>query len=130
MGHMLIGVLHGELDLGDQIGILAQIADGRAGGLAVLALPCVERLGIDRDQGADERLVVADGHRLADQGGMGAQGVLEHCGGATFLPPAVTMISFLRPVIDTNPSASTLARSPVWNQPSTIASLVAFSLRQ
>ena len=50
--------------------------------------------------------------------------------GATFFPPAVTMISFLRPVIDRKPSESTLARSPVWNQPSTIASAVAFSLCQ
>ncbi|MNC99219.1 hypothetical protein D3C83_174260 [compost metagenome] len=50
--------------------------------------------------------------------------------GATFLPPAVTMSSFLRPVMDRKPSASTLAKSPVWNQPSTIASAVAFSLRQ
>ena len=38
--------------------------------------------------------------------------------GATFLPPAVTMISFLRPVIRTKPSSSTSPMSPVWNQPS------------
>ncbi len=38
--------------------------------------------------------------------------------GATFLPPAVTRISFLRPVIRTKPSSSTSPTSPVWNQPS------------
>ncbi len=50
--------------------------------------------------------------------------------GATFLPPAVTMISFLRPVIVKNPSSSTAPRSPVLNQPSTTASAVACSLFQ
>ncbi|SKU83582.1 Uncharacterised protein [Mycobacteroides abscessus subsp. abscessus] len=40
------------------------------------------------------------------------------------------MISFLRPVIVTNPSSSIAPRSPVWNQPSTIDSLVAVSLFQ
>ena len=38
--------------------------------------------------------------------------------GATFLPPAVTRISFLRPVMRTKPSSSTSPTSPVWNQPS------------
>ena len=38
--------------------------------------------------------------------------------GATFLPPAVTRISLLRPVIRTKPSSSISPRSPVWNQPS------------
>ena len=36
--------------------------------------------------------------------------------GATFLPPAVTMISFLRPVIVRKPSSSSAPMSPVWNQ--------------
>ena len=38
--------------------------------------------------------------------------------GATFLPPAVTMISFLRPVILIQPSESIAPMSPVRNQPS------------
>ena len=38
--------------------------------------------------------------------------------GATFLPPAVTRISFFRPVIRTKPSSSISPTSPVWNQPS------------
>ena len=51
--------------------------------------------------------------------------------GATFLPPAVTMISFLRPVIVRKPSPSSSPRSPVWNQPSaSIASAVASGLFQ
>ena len=50
--------------------------------------------------------------------------------GATFLPPAVTMISFLRPTIFRKPSASTSPRSPVWNQPSSMASAVAVSFCQ
>ena len=45
--------------------------------------------------------------------------------GATFLPPAVTRISFLRPVIRTYPSSSISPTSPVWNQPSASASAVA-----
>ena len=46
--------------------------------------------------------------------------------GATFLPPAVTMISFFRPVMVRNPSSSSSPRSPVRNQPSSVkASLVA-----
>ena len=38
--------------------------------------------------------------------------------GATFLPPAVTMMSFLRSVILTKPSSSISAMSPVRSQPS------------
>ena len=38
--------------------------------------------------------------------------------GATFLPPAVTRISFLRPVMRRKPSSSSSPRSPVRNQPS------------
>ena len=44
--------------------------------------------------------------------------------GATFLPPAVTMISFLRPMIVRKPSSSIAPRSPVWNQPSVKTALV------
>ena len=40
--------------------------------------------------------------------------------GATFLPPAVTIISFARPVILTYPSRSKEPRSPVLNQPSSV----------
>ena len=51
--------------------------------------------------------------------------------GATFLPPAVTRISFFRPVILMNPSTSNSPRSPVWNQPSaSIAAAVASSFFQ
>ena len=47
------------------------------------------------------------------------------------MPPAVTMISFLRPVMRRKPSSSSSPRSPVWNQPSaSIASAVAASLFQ
>ncbi len=46
--------------------------------------------------------------------------------GAAFLPPASTIRSFLRSVMDRNPSASRRPMSPVWNQPSgSIASAVA-----
>ena len=38
--------------------------------------------------------------------------------GATFLPPAVTMISFLRPVMRRKPASSSSPMSPVRNQPS------------
>ena len=40
-----------------------------------------------------------------------------------FLPPAVTMMSFLRSVILTKPSASISAMSPVWSQPSGVEHL-------
>ncbi len=51
--------------------------------------------------------------------------------GATFLPPAVTMISFFRPVIFRKPSSSSSPRSPVRNQPSSVnVSAVAFSFFQ
>ena len=40
--------------------------------------------------------------------------------GDTFLPPAVMIRSFLRPVMVTNPSSSMSPRSPVCNHPSTI----------
>lgn len=51
--------------------------------------------------------------------------------GATFLPPAVTSSSFLRPVILTKPSSSISPMSPEWNQPSgSIASAVAVGLFQ
>ncbi len=48
--------------------------------------------------------------------------------GATFLPLAVTMISFLRPVIVRKPSESRLPRSPDRNQPSSKVSAVAAGL--
>ncbi len=38
--------------------------------------------------------------------------------GATFLPPAVTMMSFLRSVMERKPSASISPMSPVANHPS------------
>ncbi len=50
--------------------------------------------------------------------------------GATFLPPAVTMISFLRPVMVRNPSSSSAPMSPLWNQPSSIDSAVAVGFFQ
>ena len=40
--------------------------------------------------------------------------------GVRFLPPAVMMMSFLRPVIERKPSSSIEPRSPVCIQPSTI----------
>ena len=40
--------------------------------------------------------------------------------GDTFLPPAVMMMSFLRPVIVMRPSSSIDPRSPVLNQPSSV----------
>ena len=49
--------------------------------------------------------------------------------GVRFLPPAVMMISFLRPVMYRKPSSSTRPRSPVCIQPSTIAPNEASSLR-
>ncbi len=43
--------------------------------------------------------------------------------GATFLPPAVTMSSFFRPVTRRKPSSSSEPRSPVCSQPSAVQSL-------
>ena len=50
--------------------------------------------------------------------------------GATFLPPAVTMISFLRPVIVRKPSSSNVPMSPVLNQSPSNVAAVASGLRQ
>ena len=50
--------------------------------------------------------------------------------GVRFLPPAVMMMSFLRPVIFRKPSSSSSPRSPVCSQPSTSVSAVASGLRQ
>ena len=50
--------------------------------------------------------------------------------GATFLPPAVTRISFLRPVMRRKPASSISPRSPVVNQPSRSTSAVAASFFQ
>ena len=44
--------------------------------------------------------------------------------GATYLPPDVLKISFLRPVIFKKPSSSNSPLSPVWNQPFLITSSV------
>jgi hypothetical protein len=46
--------------------------------------------------------------------------------GVRFLPPAVMMMSFLRPVMDRKPSSSE-PRSPVCSQPSMIAPKLASS---
>ena len=49
--------------------------------------------------------------------------------GAMFLPPEVTMMSFLRSVMTRKPSRSRTPMSPVWNQPSgSMASAVASGL--
>ncbi len=49
--------------------------------------------------------------------------------GAAFLPPASTIRSFFRSVIERNPSPSRCPMSPVWNHPSpSIASAVASGL--
>ena len=63
-----------------QVGVVGQVADRRAGVLAVAFLPAGERLGVDGDERGDERLGVADAHRLADQR-MRAQPVLQQGGG-------------------------------------------------
>ena len=52
---------------------------------------------VEGDQRADERAVVADHHALGDQRVRADRS--SSTAGATFLPPAVTMISFLRPVM-------------------------------
>ena len=46
--------------------------------------------------------------------------------GVTFLPPEVMRISFLRPVMDRNPSRSNAPRSPEWSHPSVSVSAVAY----
>ena len=48
--------------------------------------------------------------------------------GVRFLPPAVMMMSFLRPVIDRKPSSSIEPRSPVCSQPSSTAPKLASAL--
>ena len=51
--------------------------------------------------------------------------------GETFLPPAVTMMSFLRPVMRRWPVSSSSPMSPVLNQPSSVnVSFVASSFFQ
>ena len=45
--------------------------------------------------------------------------------GAVFLPPEVTMISFLRPVMCAKPSPSSMPTSPVCSHPSCSSSAVA-----
>ena len=47
--------------------------------------------------------------------------------GVRFLPPAVMMMSFLRPVMKRKPSSSSEPRSPVCSQPSTIVPKLASS---
>ena len=60
LGHRLVGVLDGQLDLGDQVGILGEVATDASALLAVALLPAGERLGVDGDERGDERLGVAD----------------------------------------------------------------------
>ncbi len=67
MGHRQVGLLDGRIHPRNQVGVLGQVAHRRMVGLAVALLPTAERLGIDGDQCADERLGVPDHHRLADQ---------------------------------------------------------------
>ena len=68
-----------------------------SGRLAVLGWPSPQLLGVERDEGGDERLVVADHHGLAhERVGLEAS---SSSAGCTFLPPAVMMRSFLRPVM-------------------------------
>ena len=76
--HGLVGLLHGSLDLGAEIGILEEVGD--VAGLAVLLGPGRQGLGIDRDQRGDEGLAVADHEALVDEV-VGAEPVLEHGGG-------------------------------------------------
>jgi len=66
-GHCLVGIIDGGLDLRDQLGVVGKVGWRGAGRLAVLQLPEVKSVGIERDQAGDERPVVADNHALADQ---------------------------------------------------------------
>ena len=76
-GDRLVRVVDRGLELGEQVRIISQVRRGRVGWLAVLLLPVLERLRVQRDQARDERLVVADDHDLADQR-VRPQPVLEH----------------------------------------------------
>ena len=49
---------------------------------------------------------------------------LSNSAGVTFLPPAVMMMSLMRPVIQTKPSSSIRPTSPVCSQPSRTVSAV------
>src|SRR5437870_5947993 len=72
-------------------------------------------LGVDRDERDRVRASIAVDHYLADER-VGLEHVLDVLG-AMFMPPAVTMMSFLRSVMKRNPSASSRPMSPVWNHP-------------
>ena len=91
-------------------------------GQAVALQPARKCLLIEGDEGADEGTVVADDQYLGTSAS--ARIWSSSRAGTTFLPPAVTMISFLRPVIVRKPSSSSWPMSPVRNQPSTKASAV------
>ena len=75
LGHGLVGVVDGLLDLGAQVLVVEQLTD--VGGLALRLGPWHHGLGVDRDQGSDEGFAVAHDHGLADQE-VGADAVLEH----------------------------------------------------
>src|SRR5258708_952371 len=78
-GHRLVGVVHGQLDFGDQLRIIAQLGWCGVGRASVLLLPELQRLGVQGDQAGDVRPGVADHDALADQR-VGAEPVLEHGG--------------------------------------------------
>src|SRR5450759_3795963 len=78
--HRLVRVIHCQLEGGQQVRVLAQVGHTGRRQLAGLHLPWLERLGVNGDQGTDERTPVADHDALADQP-VRPHSVLEHHGG-------------------------------------------------
>ena len=129
-GHRLVRVVDRRLDLGVQVRVVAQVGDrGRrpacraaafhgpnASGSIVTSTPTN-----GRPSPTTMHCEISACIRIRSSS----------TAGATFLPPAVTIISFFLPVMVRKPSSSSSPMSPVAYQPSAVnASLVAVSSRQ
>src|SRR5271165_5636725 len=118
-GHHRVRPVHGLLDDGAQIRVVAQLTDGHAGRLALPLLPPGEGFLIRGDQrGGYGRRSPATTPSAISQC---SRSLSSRTNGTTCWPPAVMRISFFLPVTYTHPSSSTCPRSPVRSHRPSIA---------
>ena len=65
--HSVVREVDRALDFREHSGVDSCLRERHAGILAVVVQPHRKHLGVERDQGADERFLIADHHHLADE---------------------------------------------------------------
>src|SRR5690625_4998135 len=128
MRHRGIDLIDGVLDFCAQLRFCGQLFSGAVFRDIAVQFPALQDIRVQGDQHADKWFAIANDHGLETSGC--ARKISSIGPGETFLPPAVTMRSFLRPVIISLPLSRISPRSPVLYHSPSMASAVASSLFQ